>query len=491
MQYERKYFYYIMAFLSLGSDYVRAGFTLVDNVFLLSYLPYADPLDVKIYLLGLAMTNDASEQNSLEKLSLALRTDKDRILSGFRYWEEKGLVSILDSDGVAIKYLSVKNPLKPVIKYNGEKYKVFADEAARLFPDRIISPNEYNAYFELMHEYKIETNAMLLILQYCKDLGGSKSSAPYVLAVASDWAKQGLTTEKKVSAHIEELESNSEDIRQIFAALGIKRAADINDRQLYLKWTKRQRFSLDAIVTAARSLKKRGGTEKLDELISELEKADALTPAAVAAYLGEKESVLALSKELAKTIGSYYGSLDAVAETYVRPWLNDGFDAEGLKKLAKFCFLRNIRSFDGLSQTVQSFFRMGLLSDDAISAYIEKQLKIDDDLKEVFDRCHHYGVINNRDRNCYRAWNEWGFSLPAVLVAAEHCADDVYPIQAVNRTLARLREKSIFDPEEIKRSLAEEKRTEPKQSTKEAYQKHEYTDEQLKSVFINFDDWEN
>ena len=56
-----------MAFLSLGSDYLRAGYTQVDNVFLLSYLPYADALDVKIYLLGLVIASDASEENSLEK----------------------------------------------------------------------------------------------------------------------------------------------------------------------------------------------------------------------------------------------------------------------------------------------------------------------------------------------------------------------------------------------------------------------------------------
>ncbi len=480
-----------MAFLSLGSDYLRAGYTQVDNVFLLSYLPYADALDVKIYLLGLVMASDASEENSLEKMAIALHTDEERIAEGFRYWEEKGLVSLTKTAPFSVKYLSVKNPLKPVVKLNGEKYKVFADEVARLFPERIMSPNEYNAYFELMHDYKVETNAMLLIMQYCKDLGGGRFSTPYILAVATDWAKNGLTTEKKVTEHIEELENNSEDIRQIFSALGIKRAADLTDRQLYLKWTKKKNFPLDSILAAAKSLKKRGGTEKLDELMEELEKAGAFNVAAVADYIKEKESVHALAKDLAKTLGSYYGSTDAIVDSYVRPWLNVGFDEEGLKKLAKFCFLRNIRSFDGLSQTVDKFYRNGVLSSSAIDVFVEKQLKIDEDVKEVFDKCNNYGVVSNRDRECYRAWNEWGFDKEAILAAAESCSGEIYPMQAINRTLASLRADNIFSAGKIKEKLSEKQDKSNKKGKNDDYMKHVYSDEQLKNVLVNFDDWEN
>ena len=474
-----------MPFLSLGSDYVKAGYTQVDNVFLLSYLPYADALDVKIYLLGLAMASDLSEENSLEKMCLALHVEQERIVEGFRYWEEKGLVSLTKTAPFSVKYLSVKNPLKPVVKLNGEKYKVFADEVARLFPEKIISPNEYNGYFELMHEYKVETNAMLMIMQYCKDLGGGRFSAPYILAVAADWAKKGLTTEKKVNEHIRELENNSEDVRQIFAALNIKHAADVSDRQLYLKWTKEQKFPLDGVLTAAKSLKKRGGMEKLDELLAELSRAGVFSAVGIAGYVKEKERVHGLAKELAKALGTYYGSTDAVVESYVRPWLNMGFDEEGLKKLAKFCFLRNVRSFDGLAQTVERFFRSGIIASEAIDAYVEKQMRIEQDVKEVFAKCNRYGVVGNRDRECYRVWCEWGFSKEAILAAAENCADETFPMQAINRTLASLRMQGTFDVEEIKKKLADKE----KKQGKDDYMKHEYTEEQLKSVLVSFDDW--
>ena len=76
----------------------------------------------------------------------------------------------------------------------------------------------------------MEINAMLLIIQYCKELGGDKTSIPYILAVTNDWLKQGLTTEEGVSNRIAELENNSADIRAIFTALGLKRSATLDDK---------------------------------------------------------------------------------------------------------------------------------------------------------------------------------------------------------------------------------------------------------------------
>ena len=83
-----------MGFVRLGSDYIKACYTQVDNVFLTSYLPAADGLDVKIYLTGLAFAGSGEERNTLEKMALLLHTDENRILEGFRYWEGKGLVAV-------------------------------------------------------------------------------------------------------------------------------------------------------------------------------------------------------------------------------------------------------------------------------------------------------------------------------------------------------------------------------------------------------------
>lgn len=484
-----------MPFVGLGNDYVKSGYTSVDNVFLLNYLPSADPVDVKIYLYGLALaTSGQEEDNTLEKMSIALHIDEERLIKGFRYWEEKGLVSLTKTEPASVRYLSVKTPLRPVVKRSAEKYAVFNEEVVRLFPDRIVVSNEFEAYYELMDAYKIEPNAMLLIMQYCKEMGTGKLYAPYILSVADSWAKQGLNTEKKIIEHIQELENNSEDLRQIFAALGTKRGANLDDRQLFLKWNKKYGYGLDAILIAAKSQKKRGGMDKLDEIMEELNRTGAHSAEEVAKYLSGKENLRKLAVEISKALGTYYGSSEALIETYLQPWLNLGFEEDALVRLAKFCFVRNVRSYDGLDQIAQRFYKNGLLTDKAVEAYVARQMKIDEEIREIFDRCNRFGAINNRDRESYRTWEEWGFSLNAVLAVAESCSDAAFPFQTINRTLAEMRSRNVFDEEGIKKALSETKtKSGGTAKNKDDYMKHEYSEEQIANIPVNVDlfdeDW--
>lgn len=489
MQYFIFKFWREMSFIKLGSDYLKEGYTQVDNVFLLHYLPAADSLDVKIYLSGLCAASYASEEfSTLEKMALSLHISEDRLLKGFAYWEEKGILTLTKTQPMAISYNSVKRPLPPIIRYNAQKYKTFVEEVNRLYPDRILTPNEYNALIETIALHNMEINAMLLIIQYCKELGGDKTSIPYILAVANDWLKQGLNTEKAVSARILELENNSADIRAIFDALGLKRSADLEDRQLYLKWTTTYTYRLDAILVAARAQKKRGGMQKLDEYLDTLNKAEAYTAEEVANFTKNREKVHTLSIDLSKALGTYYGSMDSIIENYVLPWLTLGFDGDALLKLANFCLLRNIRSFDGLQQIVSKFYKKGLTSTESIQQYVETQILIDDKIREVFDKCGSLGIINNKDRDSYRTWLEWGFDEDTILLVAEQNKNTAFPLQNINRTLASLSSKGTTSFEAVKKHVNASTKTD--KGNNESYAKHQYTEEQLKNVLSDFENWE-
>lgn len=479
-----------MSFIKLGSDYLREGYTQVDNVFLLHYLPAADSLDVKIYLSGLCAASFASEEfSTLEKMALSLHISEERLLKGFAYWEEKGLLTLTKTQMPTISYTSVKRPLTPIIRYNAQKYKTFVEELNRLYPERILTPNEYNALIETLAQNNMEINAMLLIIQYCKELGGDKTSIPYILAVATDWLKQGLNTEKAVSERILELENNSSDIRAIFTALGLKRSADLEDRQLYLKWVNKYNYRLDAILVAARAQKKRGGMQKLDEYMDTLNKAAAHTAQEVADFTKNREKVYNLSIDLSKALGTYYGSMDSIIESYVLPWLGLGFDGDALLKLANFCLLRNIRSFDGLQQVVTKFYKKGLTSTENIQQYVASQILIDDKIREVFDKCGFFGIIGNKDRESYRTWLEWGFDESSILLVAEKNNTTAFPLQNINRTLASLSSKGIVDFDGVKKHMDINVKAVNK-GNNESYAKHQYTEEQLKNVLSDFDNWE-
>jgi hypothetical protein len=482
-----------MAKLKLSGDYIKQSFTQVDNLFLGDYLASANGDDVKIYLLGLKSASDPNVEDDVAAISAALKLTPERVMQGFSYWEKRGLVEIRGSDSVY--YLSVKTPLTPIVKFNAQKFKVFTEETARILPDKILSPNEYNRYFEFMTSSGMEVNAMLLIMQYCKDAGGGRTSTDYVLAVADAWAKDGLLKEKQVVSRIEEMETYTESMKSLFEALGLKRAPCLDDRQKLLSWQNGLGYNLDAVLTAARTLKKRGGMERLDAFMKELSAARAMTAPEIAEYTENKEKIRALCVKLCKNIGVYYGSTDSIAELYVTPWLNLGFEADALEQISKFCFLRNARDFEAMRQMVEKFAKQGLFTSAGIASYVDRQIKLDDKIRAVFEKCNFIGSITNKDRESYRNWEEWGFDESVIFAVAEKFSDRTFPMSAINRALGELRSKNIFKADEADAYL--EKKNTEKADTRQTvsrdaagYMQHEYTEEQLKQAFVNFDNWE-
>lgn len=443
-----------MSFCRLGNDYIKQGYTLIDNVFLLQFMPSADAVDVKVYLYGLTLATLSDEGgNTLEKLSLALKLSEQRVINAFKYWEEKGLVSVTATHPFSIIYNSPKYALPPVAKYNAKEYSTFVEETARLFPDRVLSPNELTEFIELIRIYKIETNAMLMIMKYCVDYKEGRASTPYILAVANDWIKKGLTTAEQVNEHISGLEANSEAIRMILKALGIKREADLDDRQLFIKWTKEYGYRLDAVLVAAKAQKRRGGMERLDRYIEELKNANAFSAEEIAEYNKNKELVYDLAINIVKNIGGYYASMDIVIETYILPWLSKGFSYESLLAIALYCFVKGIKNLEGMEQLADKFFKLGLLSEDAINNYIREQTTTDQKIAAIFEVCNHSGLITNREREFYRIWREWGFDDDIILHVAALADKNPFPLQSINRNLALLYQNNIYDADSAKALL--------------------------------------
>lgn len=477
-----------MTTIKLSGDYIKQAFTQVDNLFLSDYLSNASGDDVKIYLTGLMLASNNYEGDFIAKISSILKIPEARITEGFSYWEKQGLTELR---GENVIYLSVKTPLPPVIKFNAQKFKVFTEETVRIFPDKILTPNEYNRYFEFMVSSGMEINAMLLIMQYCKEQGGGRTSTDYILAVAGAWAKEGLLKEKQIIARVEELETYSEDLRLVFGALGIKRVPTFDDRQIFSSWQKNYGYSLDAILTAAKSLKKRGGLEKLNTLLKELASAQAMTSSEIDEYLRKKQSVRELCIKICKNIGVYYANTESVEEVYVMPWLKSGFDEAALERLSKYCFIRNAKDLESMNQMVNKFASLGIFSSEDIGAYVERQVQLDAKIRAVYSKCGYIGAIGNKDRENYRNWEEWGFDADVIYAVAEKYSDKNFPMSSINRTLGELRNRGIFDVKNAEEYMSETK-TYPKQTSKDAdgYEKHNYTEEQLKSAFVNFDNWD-
>jgi len=163
-----------MSFCKFSSDYLMESFTLVDNLFMNEYLPYAEEGYIKVYLYGLYLcTNPSGRDNSVESFAKVLDMDEDKILEIFKYWQDQGLLEIISVNPLEVRYLSIKGAKQPPKKYASGKFADFNVEAQRLFNTRQIMPNEYLQYYDVMDSTKIQPDAMLMIIQYCINYKGT------------------------------------------------------------------------------------------------------------------------------------------------------------------------------------------------------------------------------------------------------------------------------------------------------------------------------
>ena len=113
-----------MAFCEFSSEVVGKNSITIDNVFVTDFLPNASENCVKVYLYGLYLCS-TSRDNSIENFAKAMNMSEEDLVSVFYYWQEQGLVQVLNIDPIQIRYLPVKNSLQKMKKYNVDKYTAF------------------------------------------------------------------------------------------------------------------------------------------------------------------------------------------------------------------------------------------------------------------------------------------------------------------------------------------------------------------------------
>ena len=135
-----------MAFCKFSSEYVSKTYTIVDNIFFTRYLPTTPPKVATVYLYGLYLCNNNAQDlsgNSISSFANALGYTEDEILDAFRYWEEQGLVRIVNADPLEVQYLPIRGVHLSNKKYNKDKYIEFNTQAQEILSGRQITPNEY------------------------------------------------------------------------------------------------------------------------------------------------------------------------------------------------------------------------------------------------------------------------------------------------------------------------------------------------------------
>ena len=341
----------------------------------------------------------------------------------------------------------------------------------------------------------MEPSALILIIEYCVRAKGVKIGYNYILTIAKNWAYDGITSFEKVDAKLQELEQNTSEIGELFDVLGIKRVASLDEKEQLNKWKQEYEFSFGTILGVCKLYKKKkfklNNFEKLNIVLSKYYEMKLSSLKEIENYEDEKEGLYKISRQICKDLGLYYDNIEPVNSNYTQKWVLMGFSDEVLFSIANYCFKSSIRSLDGMDAIINKFYKLGIITTEALNQYFDEILKTDTQIKQILDTLGIVRNVNKFDRDFYKTWvDEWQMSSDLINYAIELSKDKYNPMQYLNKLLSLWHTNNVKSVEECKNYVIEEKS--PAKPTKPArnYSNRDYSKTDLNALFDNLEEVE-
>ena len=482
-----------MALCRFSSNLAMESSTIIDNTFINEFLPSAPENAIKVYIYGLALCSSPNrDDNSIDSMSTALSLTPEQILEAYSHWQNMGLVQIINKNPIEVKYLSVKECAGSNKLRVKSKYKEFNEQIQSILCGRMISPTEYNEYYHLIENQHFEPEALIMIIKYCTSIKSSDINAAYIIKVAKSFGEEGIKTLVALEAKLLEQERSSTEIKSILKTLGLNRDADLEERNMYLKWVNSFGFTHGTIKEVARLQNKKGGMNKLDETLSKFFEQKLFSIEEIENYSKEKEMFYSIAKKITSTLGLYYQNLESVVEIYIKDWINKGYDEPTLSLLSTYCFKQDIKSLSLMNEVVSKLYKLGIVSTSAINEHISRLVNTDNNIKELLEKLGILRRVNSTDRDFYKTWTEdWNFTTDIILVVAEKSKTANQPLRYMNKLLSDFNLKNIQTIEEVKKELEKVNVSSVQNITnKNDFSEREYTKEELNALFDSLDDIE-
>lgn len=107
-----------MSFVKMSSEYIIDGTTDLENIYISEYMPTMPDIINKVYIYGLFLARQHDNaDNCAESFAARLGLDSASLLDAYAYLAELGLVQVLRTVPVEVRYLPIK------LAANAKKYK--------------------------------------------------------------------------------------------------------------------------------------------------------------------------------------------------------------------------------------------------------------------------------------------------------------------------------------------------------------------------------
>lgn len=232
------------------------GVTVIENAFINHYMPSARGDYVKVYLYGLKCAHtDKLLCPKDSEMAADLKMTEIDVVNAWKYWEEEGIISIID-DGTdkTIEFYNVSSLLftgKRAMK-KPPKPKPRIEQMFRDIEDRIARPLSHSEMDKILSwttEYRFSPQTCVLLIEDC--IKREKRSINYWEVVASGFRDEGITTYDEALTYLQTRDGRWQRYKEILNYLGLFHAPAVPERTMMDKWLDEYGFDIDTIKKAA------------------------------------------------------------------------------------------------------------------------------------------------------------------------------------------------------------------------------------------------
>jgi DnaD/phage-associated family protein len=296
-----------MNLFKIKSNNEDLGQTIVENLFISHYMPFAPGNYVKVYLLGLKYSQShVNNMLSNETVAKTLGITTEEVNSAWSYWSEQGIVKLYPytqagtEGGFTVEYLSIREIVlnikekkestgkyspERIIKARGnQNIRDMFDSFRRLF-GRELSPNELFVFLDWMDDYSFTPDVIALLVEDC--ISRDKKDMPYLKQVAKNWYDAGINSVDKALQYNARHKEKWQKYSKVLNFLRLGRQPTAAEEEMLYKWFYTYEFSDEVVLKACELTAKtfKPSFNYIDKILTEWKEKALSTLQEVEAYL--------------------------------------------------------------------------------------------------------------------------------------------------------------------------------------------------------------
>ena len=244
------------------------GNTNFENIFINDFMPQAEGLFVKVYILGYKYSQDVEDEFSNISISKNLNISEEKIDEAWSYWEEQGIIrkhysntGRYDIEFLNLKQLYVEkvynsNSSKKEVSFNDLVASNKKESTKEMFQElrktlgRELTFNEKRKVLSWKEKYSFNNIIIIQGFIFCIERKKVKS-LKYIESVLSSWYDSNIETIEDLGDYFEKQSEIYGYYKKIKSSLGFSgRQLTKSEMDIIDKWFFEWDFSIDMVLKA-------------------------------------------------------------------------------------------------------------------------------------------------------------------------------------------------------------------------------------------------